>query len=63
MLTNEKQQYDYNERAMLLQLLMRLQVKNPKYYDKIKWILRKKKKKRGDKKQVNKNMSPTSMII
>jgi len=36
MLTNEKQQYDYKERATLLQFLMRLQVENSKDYNKIK---------------------------
>lgn len=41
MLTNEKQQYDFNERAMLLQLLMRLQVENSKDSDKIKQTLKK----------------------
>lgn len=42
MLTNEKQQYDYNERPTLLQLLMRLQVENSKDYNQIKHTLKKK---------------------
>lgn len=61
MLTNEKQQSNYNERAMLLQLLKRLQVQKSKDNDKIKWTL--KKNNRQDKEQVSKNMSPISTII
>lgn len=40
---------------------MRCQVENSKDYDKIKWTLKKPSKTRGDKNQIKKPMSPTSM--